>query len=70
MIAAGQCEDDLGCGAWLGIYEQSSRGHNEAVMLIDPRKEYSLSAMMTYSIECSKVLATQHLGGIGFAAFG
>lgn len=70
MIAEGRCEDDLGCGAWLGIYEQSSRGHNEAVMLIDPRKDYSNEAMISYSIACSQVLATQHLGGIGFAAFG
>ena len=70
MIAADKCEDDLGDGAWMGIYEQRSRGHNEALMFIDPRQARSMDAMMTYSIECSKVLATQHLGGIGFAAFG
>ncbi|MCD8218329.1 MAG: hypothetical protein LUD01_09915 [Clostridiales bacterium] len=39
-------------------------------MIFDPREEYAAGAMMRYSIECSQVLATQHLGGIGFAAFG
>lgn len=70
MIADGQTADDLGDGAWVGIYEHSAKGHNEATMIFDPREDYAAGAMMRYSIECSQVLATQHLGGIGFAAFG
>lgn len=70
MIAEGQTADDLGDGAWIGIYEHSAKGHNEATMIFDPREPYAADAMMRYSAECSKVLATKHLGGIGFAAFG
>ena len=70
MIAEGVTADDLGDGAWIGIYDQSSKGHNEATMIFDPRDPVAGNSMGRYSSECAKVLYEKHLGGIGFAAFG
>lgn len=70
MIAEGVTADDLGDGAWVGIYDQSSRGHNEATMIFDPRDPVAGGSMGRYSSECAEVLYSKHLGGIGFAAFG
>jgi glycolate oxidase len=70
MIEQGLTADDLGDGAWVGIYDQSSKGHNEATMIFDPTDPVAGSSMGRYSAECADVLYNKHLGGIGFAAFG
>lgn len=70
MIAEGLTADDLGDGSWVGIYDQSSKGHNEATMIFDPADPVAGSSMGLYSTECADVLYNKHLGGIGFAAFG
>lgn len=45
MIAEGQTADDLGDGVWVGIYEHSAKGHNEATMIFDPRESYAAEGM-------------------------
>ena len=70
MIAKGLTADDLGDGTWVGIYDQSTKGHNEATMIFNPADPVAGSSMGLYSMECAKVLYNEHLGGIGFAAFG